>query len=385
MNAFARSLRHRALRPCSFETLEARSLLSADMASAAAALAPFDTTGPAFTGGPVAIPVAAADAAQSAVITGGYTPQQIRNAYGLDEPVNGNILDGTGQTISIIELYDDPYIATELANFDAYYGLPNPNLSVCRQPELNGAGMPANGTEEETALDVEWAHAMAPGANIYLVEGNPDDYGQYPPDLASAAAFLHAVSIAVQDPNVSVVSMSYGWTESAFTQYGYQVPDNYFVTPLGHQGITFVAASGDRAAGKDYPSIDDSGRFPAESPNVVGVGATVLATDTAGDWSGEQADPISGGGFAQEPLQPYQVLPGLVDPLGVRESPDVSWTDSQLTIYSAYNGGLYRFPSWAGTSASAPQFAGFMADVDEGRALAGEATLDGPSQTLPML
>lgn len=368
------------------ELLEDRCLLAADVSSlSAGALAPFSPSGPAFTGGYLDLATAAAVVRQNPIVTGGYTPQQLRHAYGLDQSVNGETLDGSGQTIAIIALGDDPYIGMELANFDAAAGLPNPRLFKVTQPDPDGAPEPV-GAATETALDVEWAHAMAPGAAIELVEGNPDDYTQYPgQQLPAAVAFLNAVSYASQDPNVSVISMSYGWSETDFTQYGYQVPNNYFVTPPGHQGITFVAASGDRdiAVHHYYPS-DYTGRFPAESPNVVGVGATVAAVDSQGDWLSESADPISGGGFAQEAEPAYQRSSGMGNSLGARMSPDVSWTDSAIWIYSEY---APRGP-WVqevGTSASAPQFAGFMAQVDQGRALRGATTLDGPSQTLPLL
>lgn len=402
MNAFAlfacrsrANARHRTWRRLGqcFEWLEPRRLLAGDAPSSqASGLAPFTLTGSAFTGGAVAIPAPAVDTAQVAAITGGYTPQQLRHAYGLDPSVYPGIdyvnpLDGSGQTIAIIELYDDPYIASELANFDAYYGLPNPILMKYTQSEPNGAPLPANSQSAvETALDVEWAHAMAPGADIELVEGNPDDFTNYPPDFSGAAAFMDAVVFACRDSNVSVVSMSYGWSQTEFTQYGYHVPDGVFVTPAGHQVITFVAASGDRDISlHHYDPSDTTGRFPAESPNVVGVGATVVSVDSQGDWLGEAGDTISGGGYADEPEPAYQQSAGIGNSLGVRESPDVAWTDSQFMVCSSYNGGLVQFPSSTGTSASAPQFAGFMADVDQGRSLLGEGTLDGASQTLPLL
>src|SRR5271157_2446722 len=99
----------------------------------------------------------------------GYTPQQIQNAYGVNQitfsggKVAGN---GAGQTIAIVTAYKDPNIKSDLATFDSEFGLSAPpsftvdNLATTTDP----------GWALETSLDVEWAHAVAPGAAIVLVE-----------------------------------------------------------------------------------------------------------------------------------------------------------------------------------------------------------------------
>ena len=162
---------------------------------------------------------------------------------------------GAGQTIAIVDAYDDPTIATDLQTFDAQFGLPNPTFTKVNQ--TGGTQYPPTDPNWviEIALDVEWAHAMAPGANILLVEANSDQLS----DL------LTAVNYASSQPGVSVVSMSWGCSEFAQeTQL-----DSYFTTPAGHQGVTFVAATGDNAAPASWP---------ATSPNVVAVGGTSLKT-----------------------------------------------------------------------------------------------------------
>src|SRR5436305_15257930 len=99
----------------------------------------------------------------------GLTPQQIASAYGVNQisfsggKIAGN---GAGQTIAIVTAYHDPNITSDLAAFDKQYGLPNPSLTV---DNLGGATTDP-GWALETSLDVEWAHALAPGANILLVE-----------------------------------------------------------------------------------------------------------------------------------------------------------------------------------------------------------------------
>jgi subtilase family serine protease len=131
----------------------------------------------------------------------GYTPAQIRHAYGFDQVwFNGVAGDGTGQTIAIVDAYDDPNVASDLHQFDAAFGLPDPSLTKVN--EYGGFAPPAaNATwAVEIALDVEWAHAIAPGARILLVEANSN----------SNADLFAAVTYAAEQPGVSVVSMSWG-------------------------------------------------------------------------------------------------------------------------------------------------------------------------------
>ena len=156
-----------------FELLESRCVLSAQ---AAALLHPTY--------------VVHSNGASPALLTAaptGLTPTQIRHAYGFDQITFGSVQgDGTGQTIAIIDAYDSPTIASDLHTFDVYwtahgYNLPDPPsfTRVAQDGSTNypstdpaGAGNPNGTWEVETALDVEWAHALAPKANILLVEAN---------------------------------------------------------------------------------------------------------------------------------------------------------------------------------------------------------------------
>ncbi len=117
-----------------------------------------------------------------------YTPAQIRTAYG----INNLALDGTGQTIAIVDAYDDPNIAQSVDTFDSQFGLTSSGPTLYQQygpassfltvlnqngqtsslPATDPSGPGAANWELEAALDVEWAHAMAPGAQIILVEAN---------------------------------------------------------------------------------------------------------------------------------------------------------------------------------------------------------------------
>jgi subtilase family serine protease len=297
---------------------------------------------------------------------GGYSPQQISQAYGFNQISfnNGTIRgNGSGQTIAIVDAYNQPNLASDLQTFDSTYGLAAPpSFTVVN--ENGGGNLPANnqswGVEE--SLDVEWAHAMAPGASILLVEANSASYS----DL------MAAVNYARNQPGVSVVSMSWGSSEfSAESAY-----DGYFTTPAGHQGVTFVASSGDSGT-VEYPST---------SPNVLTVGGTQLNTDGAGNYISEVAWNGSGGGISTAETQPgYQK--GVVTQTSThRAVPDVAYNASSASAYAIYDTDGYN--GWIeayGTSAGAPQWSALVAIANQGRALAGKGSLDGGSQTLPTL
>jgi subtilase family serine protease len=297
---------------------------------------------------------------------GGFAPQQISQAYGFNQISfnNGTIKgNGSGQTIAIVDAYNQPDIANDLRNFDSTYGIaPPPNFTIVNQN--GGSSLPAANASWglEESLDVEWAHAMAPGASILLVEANSASYG----DL------MAAVNYARNQRGVSVVSMSWGAGEfSAESAY-----DGYFTTPTGHQGVTFVASSGDTGT-LEYPSA---------SPNVLTVGGTQLTTDSAGNYVNEVAWGGSGGGLSAYESQPsYQK--GVVTQTSThRAAPDVAYNGSSASAYAIYDS--YGFGGWIeayGTSAGAPQWAALVAIADQGRALVGKGSLDGGSQTLPTL
>ncbi len=117
-------------------------------------------------------------------------PSQIRAAYGINNITFGSIQgNGAGQTIAIVDAYDDPrfvnssasnFSTSDLAEFDKQFGLPNPpSFTKVNQegqtsplPSVDPVGAGGDNWEIEEALDVEWTHAMAPGANIILVEAN---------------------------------------------------------------------------------------------------------------------------------------------------------------------------------------------------------------------
>lgn len=283
-----------------------------------------------------------------------YAPGQIRTAYRVNSlPAQ---YQGAGETIAIVDAYSDPNIVADLAAADLDAGIPDPpSFTIVNQ---NGATspLPAGNTDwgVEISLDVEWAHSIAPAADLLLVEANS----------SSLADLLKAVDTAASYPGVAVVSMSWGSSEfSSESSY-----DSHFTTPAGHSGVTFVASSGDSGGVVEWP---------AASPNVLSVGGTTLSLNPDNTWRSETVWSGSGGGVSR-----YESSPSYQSGLGYsrRATPDVSYDANPSTgfyVYDTYGyGGVMGV---GGTSAGAPQWAALVAIADE---VAGQ-NLDGPSQTLP--
>src|SRR5204862_1408762 len=131
-----------------------------------------------------------------------YDPYQMRHAYQVDSLISAGF-DGSGHTIVIVDAFQNPNLVTQVANFDNFYGLPPITLAQVAPDGLTPF-VPGNanmtGWAEEISLDVEWAHAMAPGANIVLVLAKTND----------DADILSALRYAVNNNLGDVISMSFG-------------------------------------------------------------------------------------------------------------------------------------------------------------------------------
>lgn len=298
----------------------------------------------------------------------GFAPAEIAAAYGLAPIVFSSpegqavVGDGSGQTIAIVGAYHNPNLEADLRVFSQEFNLPEADLTVVSLAEGRVAPLWAS----ESALDVEWAHALAPGASILMVEARSD----------SAPDMLEAVDIARETPGVVVVSMSWGFPETP----GQRAYDRHFTTPAGRPGITFVSASGDH--GPEGGAV-----YPASSPNVLGVGGTSLAIGPDGAVAAESVWAQSGVGLSRYSTQPIHQM--TTQRSGRKSTPDVAFLgdpDTGVRVYHTAPGEAEG--SWrvlAGTSLGAPAWSAIMAIVAQGRALEGKPSLDGPSQTLPML
>ena len=367
-------------RSLNFECLEPRAMMSASKI--------INVQGPV---GPSTGPVATPTGTVSPIIgttrttnTGPFTPAQIRSIYGFDKLS----LNGAGTTIAIVDAYDDPTLIQDLHVFDQKFGLPDPNVTIAK--EIDGDGNPPRadtGWSTETAIDVEWAHAIAPGANILLCQASD----------AGMDNLMDMVNFARNYSGVSVVSMSFGgrefertWNPSSwFDENQTDYDSGTFTTPQGHRPVSFVASSGDDGS----PFV----KYPSTSPNVLAVGGTVITAfqnvttignATVGSISAtpfvasgptnfasmsydtETAWSKGGGGFSGVESRPaYQ---NGFNSNSMRSVPDVAYAATGFWIFNSADGGWET--AW-GTSCGAPQWAALIALVNQGRAQLGGDTL----------
>src|SRR5208282_764466 len=194
-------------------------------------------------------------------------------------------------------------------------------------PGADPSGPGTDNWEVEEALDVEWAHAIAPGARIILVEANSQ----------ALSDLMAGVATAASQPGVSVVSMSWGFAEG---QAVFATDEAAYDSVFNVPGVTFVASTG------DYGAADPE--YPAYSPKVVAVGGTSLTLNADGSYNSETgwgyysnaagAYIASGGGLSvYEPEPAYQQG---VQSTGSRTTPDVSLVADPATgawIADPYN------------------------------------------------
>lgn len=271
----------------------------------------------------------------SPLVPTGYSPAQMRTAYGL-----GNFAkQGEGQVIAIVDAFDNPNAEADFAVFNSTFQLPAcTTANGCFEKVYATGTKPAGDTRWglEIALDIEWAHAIAPKAKILLVEAGASD----------VASMFQAVNVAIQK-GATVVSMSWGAGEwPGQTQY-----DAIFNVP----GIAFTASSGDSGTGIIYPS---------SAPSVIAVGGTTLHLDSSGKYISESAWSGSGGGLSTvESVPAHQSqFPIPNNPNKRRGIPDVSYNADPATavpVYCTYGG--FGWSAVGGTSAGAPQWAGLIA------------------------
>jgi len=272
--------------------------------------------------------------------TAPFTPANIQAAYGF----NGLTATGAGQTIAIVDAYGSTTLLSDVnafcAGYDGLWTLPPMTLGP-GNGQLNIVGTPsANaGWAMETSLDVEWAHALAPEANIMLVVPAND----------SLTAMMEAVQTAAA-AGANVVSMSWGSSEfPAETGQGY---DSIFSAAYS-PGVTFVASAGDSGEGVEYP---------AASPYVVAVGGTTL-TDTSSGWS-ETAWSDSGGGLSAYESWPAFQTGWNAYSTTARGVPDVAYDANPSSGVYVYCSSYERGYTWwevGGTSVGAPQWSALIA------------------------
>jgi subtilase family serine protease len=317
-------------------------------------------------------------------------PAGLSKAYGLNL-LNG---DGTGETIAIVDAYDNPsiisrsptapvasdapFLASDLHQFDMTYDLPEPTGFFTKVNQQGGTIYPQNDPyarsyswgdwEGEESLDVEWVHALAPGAKIVLVEAND----------AMPANLYAAVAWAGSQSGAQVVLMNWGQSEYS----GETGSDSAFAQPAGH-GVTYVAATGVFGA---------PGLYPAYSPDVLAVGGTTLNVDVNDNYFYELGwglgsdtyapTEASGGGISQyEPQPTFQS--SLTQYAPYRTIPDVSFDGDPSTgvsVYDFFNGQVPSSAWYAegGTSVGGAAWAALISIADQLRTAGGPTFAEWP-------
>lgn len=315
------------------------------------------------------------------IILACYGPTDMHNQYDFN-PLYAKGIEGQGQTIVIFDSFGSPTIRQDLTTFDATYGLPDPPSFAIYQPEgnvvFNYTGVPSPvdfhnknvnteiGWAYETTLDVEWAHAMAPLANIALVTTPVAETEgmQGLPNLISAQKW------ALQNHIGTIWSNSYGATEQSFDATSSLLNLNTWYAKAATAGVSNFFATGDGGAANvnkqrqfyPFPTVN----FPPSSPGVIAVGgteipnppATIASYQSEAAWNDVAA---GGGGFSSIFHEPgYQASAGIADPSGMRGVPDVSYNAavvSAILIYESFDPFGAGWIPIAGTSAAAPQWA----------------------------
>src|SRR5580658_9964323 len=176
-----------------------------------------------------------------------YSPRQLQTAYGLTPLLNAGY-NGTGQTIVIIESFGGPTIVADLQAFDAAFGLPDPPSIQVLAP-LGTVPFDVNNDDQvawafETALDVQWAHSMAPGAAIVVLT-SPVDETQ---GIQGLPEFLQLEQYALNAHLGQIISQSWGTAENTlFDAAGTNILNEFeqLYERAAAENVTVLAAAGD--------------------------------------------------------------------------------------------------------------------------------------------
>jgi subtilase family serine protease len=306
-----------------------------------------------------------------------YSPVQYRVAYNLN-PLYKRGITGAGKTIVIVDSFGSPTIANDLHVFDQQWGFPDPDLQVMKfgnVPPFDANDSTMVGWAQETTLDVEYAHAIAPGAKIVLAEtavAEVEGTSGFPEMMAAEKSLIDR---GIGD----VITQSFGATENTFP--GFDSGDFSsllnlrfaFKDALAH-GVTVLASSGDDGAtGAEsdastlYPFRVNS--WPSSDPLVTSTGGTQLKLDNSGNrlspdvvWN--DGFGAGGGGVSGVFKRPvYQI--GVTKDVGKkRGTPDISMSaavDGGAWVYYSFVNPASPWHIFGGTSEASPIFSGIVA------------------------
>jgi subtilase family serine protease len=320
-----------------------------------------------------------------------YGPGQLRSAYQLP-PLYAKGVTGKGVTIMIVDPFGSPTIRADLATFDRYFGYPAPPgfsviAPVGRVPAFNPGSADMTEWAGETTLDVEYAHALAPGASILLVETPVSETE----GVTGFPQIVRAEEYGLAHDKVGVISQSFSATEETFKNYAQLAPLRSAYADAQRRQATVLAASGDTGA-SDYQRNQHSyypyrvTSWPDSDPLVTAVGGTQLRPGGRnGTWaawndtynrawnhyatgSTAPVPAASGGGTSAFFARPaYQDSVAAVT--GARRGvPDISMSaacDGSAEVYSSFPPGPAGWSLTCGTSEATPEFAAIVALADQ--------------------
>ncbi|GLG00156.1 pseudomonapepsin [Alicyclobacillus hesperidum subsp. aegles] len=284
---------------------------------------------------------------RSASATGGYTPAQIQTAYDYKRLYSS--WAGRGQTIAIVT--SGSVNVSDVDAFDSAFGLPNP---LIRQRVIDGT---STAPGDETTLDCEWSHAIAPTASLAVYEAATPD----------AAAFIDAFNQVASDDGAHVVTTSWGAPESQTPSSTIDAEHSIF-EEMAAQGQSVFAAAGD--SGSSDGLAGNHVDYPSSDPYVTACGGTTLDIASDGERLSESAWTDGGGGQSAIFGQPsWQYGPGVPE-TGARQTADIALNANPATGYDFYYEGTWEIAG--GTSFVAPEMAATFALIDQSRALKGK-------------
>jgi subtilase family serine protease len=312
-----------------------------------------------------------------------YDPAQVQQAYNLTSLYNKG-LNGRGRTIALVDVFQSPTIRDDLTTFDNNLSLQAPPSFKIIHPVGNIPGYDQSdpdmlGWAGEITLDVEYAHAAAPGANILLVEV-PNE---------NPMKIMQAEKYVIDHHLADVISQSFGWTEQLLGKSLINTLHGTFSDAAKHH-ITVLASSGDTGAANASPDGIDFYTFPtvswpASDSLVTAVGGTQLNLNAAGNRAGRDTvwndtynqavnnllygsdgpNPTATGGGKSVYFGRPSYQNGVKKITGNRRGiPDISMSGScaaSVNVYQSFGGVQAGWYPVCGTSESSPLFAGVVA------------------------
>jgi subtilase family serine protease len=306
-----------------------------------------------------------------------YSPQQLQTAYDV-KPLYRSGITGKGTTIAIVDSFGSPTIRRDIASFDTKFGLPAAHLRVIhpagKPPTFKASNDTMQGWAFETSLDVEYAHAIAPGAKLLLVETPTAE-------VEGASGFpdmMAAESYVVRHHLADVISQSFDATENTFEHPSrdiHRLRSAFVAARKAH--VTVLAASGDAGATNSTNHLGTYqhrvNSWPSSDPLVTSVGGTRLFLTAAGDRS--RPDEVwndsggAGGGARSQVFGRPAFQAGVKNITGAhRATPDISMSaavDGAVLVYLSFPGLNRGFYVAGGTSEATPMFAGIVALADQ--------------------